>query len=124
MFHHRRFPAAYTEKWPTVGDVDFCRELVFGSEYGMKSRLQPTKNTASIQLTEPVIFLRGSTDSVVRGRNPENGVPQPAILRGLLTLALVKPTKITSIEVELEGWTRTAWSEGMSHIFMMLLTLI
>ena len=79
----------------------------------MAPRLQPTKNSLSIQLTEPVIFLRGSTDSVVRGRNPENGIPQPAILRGLLTLTLLKPTKITSIEVELEGWTRTAWPEGM-----------
>ena len=36
----------------------------------------------------------------------------PALLRGLLTLKLVKPTRIKSIEVLLEGISRTDWPDG------------
>ena len=40
--------------------------------------------------------------------------PEPRIftLRGLLVLDLVKPTKISSIEIELTAVTSTAWLEG------------
>ena len=69
------------------------------------------KNTLSIRLTESAVFL--STD-VARDRDVE---PKSTLLRGLLVLSLVKPTKITSIEVELMAKTSTAWQEGEHSIF-------
>jgi hypothetical protein len=67
-----------------------------------------------IRLTEPVIFLRGpSTGLDFRGRPQvvrQDG--QPAMLRGLLTLRLSKPTRIRSIIVRLDGKARTEWPEG------------
>lgn len=67
-----------------------------------------------IRLTEPVIFLRGpSTGLDFRGRPQvvrQDG--QPAMLRGLLTLRLTKPTRIRSIIVRLDGKARTEWPEG------------
>jgi hypothetical protein len=36
----------------------------------------------------------------------------PALLRGLLTLKLVKPTRVKSIEVLLEGTSKTDWPDG------------
>ncbi|TDL22999.1 hypothetical protein BD410DRAFT_839307 [Rickenella mellea] len=72
------------------------------------------KNSLVIRLTESVVFLRGSVDAAVRGRSvAQEAHGQPAMLRGLLTLTLVKPTKISSIEIKLEGKTSTSWPEGM-----------
>lgn len=73
---------------------------------------RPTKNNLSIRLTESVVFLRGAIESTVTGRRSHREA-QPAMLRGLLTLDLVKPTKISSIEIVLEGKSTTAWPEGM-----------
>lgn len=81
-----------------------------------------------IRLTEPVIFLRGpSTGFDLRGRPQliRNDGP-PAMLRGLLTLRLSKPTKIRSIAIKLTGKARTEWPEGESeapHSIVRLLTL-
>ena len=71
------------------------------------------KNSLTIRLSESVVFLRGSVESTVSGRRTQND-SQPAMLRGLLTLTIVKPTKISSIELKLEGKTVTAWPEGAS----------
>lgn len=72
-----------------------------------------------IRLTEPVIFLKGpSTGLDFRGRPQtvtEDG--QPAMVRGLLTLRLNKPTRIRSITIKLEGKARTEWPEGKAPIF-------
>ena len=38
----------------------------------------------------------------------------PALLRGVLTLNLSKPSRIKRIDLTLEGKTRTEWPEGMS----------
>lgn len=70
------------------------------------------KNSVSLRLTEPVIFLRSGSDSASRRRRRGRAEYPPALLRGLLTLKLVKPTKIKSIEVEFEGLTRTDWPDG------------
>jgi hypothetical protein len=70
-----------------------------------------------IRLTEPVIFLRGpSTGLDFRGR-PQvvRQDAQPAMLRGLLTLRLAKPTRIREISIKLEGKARTEWPEGGSY---------
>ncbi|OXM78992.1 cyclin binding protein [Cryptococcus neoformans Bt63] len=68
-----------------------------------------------IRLTEPVIFLKGpSTGLDFRGRPQavrQDG--QPAMVRGLLTLRLNKPTRIRSITIKLEGKARTEWPEGI-----------
>lgn len=69
------------------------------------------KNTLDIRLTESVVFLRGG-DGTGRHRTGTQPNAPPAMIRGLLTLTLVKPTKISSIEVELLGKTSTAWPEG------------
>ena len=67
-----------------------------------------------IRLTEPVVFLRGpSTGLDFRGRPQVIREAQPAMLRGLLTLRLTKPTRIRKIEVKLEGKSRTEWPEGI-----------
>ena len=71
--------------------------------------LEPHRNTLAISLIDPIVFLRGADFS--RGRH-ENA--PPSILRGLLTLCLTKPTRISSIEVELIGQSLTTWSEGLS----------
>ncbi|TFK50963.1 hypothetical protein OE88DRAFT_1645213 [Heliocybe sulcata] len=72
---------------------------------------KPSKNSLSIRLTESVVFLR-APDALGRRRAQDYDAP-PAQLRGLLTLDLVKPTRIKSIEVELQGKSSTAWPEGV-----------
>jgi len=68
-----------------------------------------------IRLTEPVIFLRGpSTGTDFRGRPQTVRDGQPAMVRGLLTLKLHKPTRIRNISISLEGKSRTEWPEGAS----------
>lgn len=74
------------------------------------------KNNLSIRLTESVVFLRGSVDTVVTGRRTTRD-SQPAMLRGLLILTLVKPMKISSIDITLEGRTQTAWPEGKHLLY-------
>ncbi|WOO77581.1 Arrestin-related trafficking adapter 3 [Vanrija pseudolonga] len=67
-----------------------------------------------IRLTEPVIFLRGtSTGADFRGRPQAARDGQPAMIRGLLTLRLSKPTRIRNISISLEGKSRTEWPEGI-----------
>ena len=73
-----------------------------------------TNAPLQIRLTEPVIFLRGpSTGLDGRGR-PQivRNDGQPAMLRGLLTLRLSKPTRIRSISIQFTGKARTEWPEG------------
>ncbi|THH03390.1 hypothetical protein EW145_g6296 [Phellinidium pouzarii] len=64
----------------------------------------------SIRLTESVVFLRGSVESTVLGRRTARESP-PAMLRGLLMLNLDKPTKISSIEITLEGKSQSSWPD-------------
>ncbi|ETW74835.1 hypothetical protein HETIRDRAFT_482638 [Heterobasidion irregulare TC 32-1] len=68
------------------------------------------KNNLSICLTESVVFLRSSDFT---GRRHSASDVSPALLRGLLTLNLVKPTRISSIEIELQGKSATSWPEGV-----------
>ncbi|KAF8178663.1 hypothetical protein K438DRAFT_1726306 [Mycena galopus ATCC 62051] len=72
------------------------------------------KNTLTIRLTEGAVFLRTSENNA-RRRNPANDLSEsrPAMLRGLLTLNIVKPTKVTSIDLELQAKTSTSWPEGV-----------
>lgn len=69
--------------------------------------MPPAKNSLSLRLTESAVFLRTRTGLHLT----ENS--QPSILRGLLALNLVKPTKISSIELELKAKSHTTWPEGI-----------
>ncbi|CAA7260536.1 unnamed protein product [Cyclocybe aegerita] len=74
--------------------------------------LKSDKNSLYIRLTESAVFLR--TDGAPGTRRANlSSADRSAMLRGLLVLELVKPTKITSIEVELSAMTSTAWPEGV-----------
>ncbi|KAI0368997.1 hypothetical protein BV20DRAFT_1044663 [Pilatotrama ljubarskyi] len=76
---------------------------------GLKAN--PHKNSLDIRLAESVVFLRAG-DATGRQRNLQADAP-PGMVRGLLVLNLAKPTRITSIEIELVGKTVTAWPEGV-----------
>lgn len=73
-----------------------------------------SKNSLAIRLTESVVFLR-TGDGTGRTRQGAQPTAPPAMVRGLLTLNIVKPTKISSIEIELVGKTSTAWPEGTTY---------
>ena len=65
-------------------------------------------NGLTIRLTESAVFLRpGGASS--RSHSQDS---QPSLLRGLLVLDLLKPTRIKSIELELIGKTSNSWPEG------------
>jgi arrestin-related trafficking adapter 3/6 len=67
-------------------------------------------NSLSLALTESALFLRAV--HVHRTPSSHDNAP-PAILRGLLVLSLAKPTRISSIQVELVAQSVTIWTEGM-----------
>lgn len=79
----------------------------------MTDKAKKNLNPLSIRLTESAVFLR--SDGAGRRRG---GGSRPSMLRGLLTLDLSKPTRITSIEMELQAKAVTAWPEGtFSSVF-------
>jgi hypothetical protein len=81
----------------------------------MTPTINPRKNSLSISLTESVVFLRSVDVSTHRPTTREN--TPPSILRGLLILSLVKPTRISSIKVDFIGQSVTTWTEGtLSHL--------
>ncbi|KIK92129.1 hypothetical protein PAXRUDRAFT_147989 [Paxillus rubicundulus Ve08.2h10] len=67
------------------------------------------KSVLSIRFTEPVVCLRSTERESRHGGDRD---PPPAVVRGLLTLKLVKHTKISSIGLELEGRASTKWTQG------------
>ncbi|KAF9264976.1 hypothetical protein L218DRAFT_899196 [Marasmius fiardii PR-910] len=74
-----------------------------------RSRPGKKQNTVSIFLAESAVFLR-TNDATGRNRY---GDSQPSIVRGLLVLDVVKPMKISAIELELIAKSATAWPEGV-----------
>ena len=79
-----------------------------------------TKNSLSVRLTESAVFLRTDGHAHVRGRHYEQ---RSTLLRGLLILQLVKPTKIKSIEVDLTATASSAWPEGDYTKILLLLCM-
>jgi hypothetical protein len=74
----------------------------------------PSKTSLMITLTEPLVILR--TIDIVGEQSPQGGgISPPSVLRGLLALDLVKPNRISSIEVELQAISQASWSEGAFH---------
>ena len=72
------------------------------------------KNSLTIRLAESAVFLRADQSYTLRNNgSASNAFSCNGMLRGLLVLDLVKPTKITSIEVELTALTTTSCPEGV-----------
>jgi hypothetical protein len=67
------------------------------------------KNSLNIALTESVVFLPGADAA---GRRTQDGPDAGAPLRGLLTLTLARPTRISSVDVQLQCRSNTTWPEG------------
>ncbi|TFY51059.1 hypothetical protein EVG20_g11187, partial [Dentipellis fragilis] len=87
-----------------------CLTWIPHSHTIMPTTKAPHKTSLNICLTESVVFLRCVDFSGRRQNSPD--APN-CMLRGLLTLSLSKPTRISSIEVELLGKTRVSWPEGI-----------
>ncbi|KAH6913929.1 cyclin binding protein [Coprinopsis sp. MPI-PUGE-AT-0042] len=64
------------------------------------------KKDLSIRLSESAVYLR------TEGHGRRSTDPRSSLLRGLLVLELLKPTKITSIELELTATSCNLWPEG------------
>lgn len=63
-------------------------------------------------------FTEGTTTgSGTREESEAVDEPPPAVLRGLLTLTLAKPSRIRDITVKIKGTARTDWPEGESLSF-------
>ncbi|KAI8932011.1 hypothetical protein NX059_010906 [Plenodomus lindquistii] len=60
----------------------------------------------NIQLTEPVLFLRGFEQAEYAERNT-------AMLRGSMILKVTKPTKIKAVTLKFRGKATTKWPEGI-----------
>ena len=69
----------------------------------MTASKKPKQEPLSIRLTESVVFLRGSIEAAHSRRRHSPPDAPPAMLRGLLTVHLSKPTRISSVEIVLEG---------------------
>ncbi|OJA18855.1 hypothetical protein AZE42_05236 [Rhizopogon vesiculosus] len=76
----------------------------------VQTRTWHEKNTVCIRLTESVVFLRTSDPT---GRDRIQDDAPPGMVRGLLTLNIVKPTRISNIEIELQGKATTSSFEGV-----------
>ncbi|KAG9312095.1 hypothetical protein JVU11DRAFT_7379 [Chiua virens] len=70
------------------------------------------ETSLAIELTEPVVPLRNSNTSERASRYHDEEMSPPTIVRGLLTLKLAKPTKISSIELELQAKATTRYTQG------------
>ena len=76
----------------------------------LSTMLDPKKQQQFyITLTEPVAFLRTPDPS---GRLQPDPDDPPTIVRGLLTLNVVKPVGISSVEAELSGMLAISHQEG------------
>jgi len=62
--------------------------------------------SVNVQLTEPVLFLRGFEQS-------EHAERSTAMLRGTLCLKISKPSKLKAITLKFRGRATTKWPEGL-----------
>ncbi|KDN53434.1 hypothetical protein K437DRAFT_253132 [Tilletiaria anomala UBC 951] len=74
------------------------------------------QTAVTITRLEPAVFLRGQSASGEDGRGRRRHVnldAPPSQLRALLSLTLLKPSKIKDISISLTGIARTDWPEGI-----------
>jgi hypothetical protein len=67
--------------------------------------------SVNVQLTEPVLFLRGFEQA-------EHAERSTAMLRGTLCLKITKPSKLKAVTLKFRGRATTKWPEGtlINHI--------
>lgn len=75
-----------------------------------------SKRSLNLALTEPFVFLRtGNGSGSHHRRRQVTGGESTSMIRGVLSLKLSKPMRVTSIETEIIGESRTEWPEGESQ---------
>jgi hypothetical protein len=75
-----------------------------------------SKRSLNLALSEPFVVLRTANDTGSHRRRRQIATGDSAsMLRGVLSFKLSKPMRITSIEVEFTGESRTEWPEGESQ---------
>jgi hypothetical protein len=117
--HHRRRPAAM-EQDPMAEMMvrPQAHEMPTGSDSPVPTRPpSPPLLGPAMSPDSAVEHEHEREDQVVMrhqdlGHEEEEEGP-PAMLRGLLTLTLAKPTRIRKIDAKLKGFTRTEWPEGI-----------
>ena len=75
--------------------------------------------SVNIQLTEPVLYLRGFEQA-------EHAERSTAMLRGTLCLKITKPAKLKAITLKFRGKAITKWPEGRPPVIMLtsILTIL
>ncbi|VEU20833.1 DEKNAAC101684 [Brettanomyces naardenensis] len=80
------------------------------SETLIKLPTKPNAASGSVKLyiifAEPRLFLEGFTDEEIKER-------PPAVLRGCLFIRILKPVRIKTVTLKLQGVARTDWPEGI-----------
>lgn len=76
-----------------------------------------SRSASRTRVTEGTTTGSGSAEEAAAADEPP-----PALLRGLLTLTLAKPSRIRNISVKLKGVARTDWPEGASVVHVAELT--
>lgn len=72
----------------------------------------------------PVDTPRGGSRERTAGDETPPARPPPAVLRGLLTLTLNKPSKVRKITLRFKGVSRTEWPEGAAAALFRLRNLV
>lgn len=79
--------------------------------------MHPEKSSLSIRLAEPIVPLR-TTPPERASRHRDGDILPPAVVRGLLTLKLAKPTKVSSIEIRLQAKATTRYVQSKVSLLL------
>lgn len=87
-------------------------------DYDVPMDYTPLTHSGSLQvfikLVEPAIFLQGFEFSGTKQSSLSSQTnSSSSILRGSLIIRVLKPTKLKSIKLNLKGYCRTEWPEGI-----------
>lgn len=87
-------------------------------DYDVPIDYTPLTHSGSLQvfikLVEPAIFLQGFESSSAKQSSLSSQTnSSSSILRGSLIIRVLKPTKLKSIKLDLKGYCRTEWPEGI-----------
>lgn len=87
-------------------------------DYDVPMDYTPLTHSGSLQvfikLVEPAIFLQGFESSGTKQSSLSSQTnSSSSILRGSLIIRVLKPTKLKSIKLNLKGYCRTEWPEGI-----------
>ncbi|KAI0691096.1 hypothetical protein BC835DRAFT_1361475 [Cytidiella melzeri] len=96
---------------PQLNNIELYKDPALPPDL-LKHLMPALRNSLDIRLAESVVFLR-TGDGTGRVRHGTQPLAPPAMVRGLLTLDIVKPTKISSIEIEFVGKASSSCPEGL-----------